>query len=492
MGNPDTLRDFVRFGLNHYPAEKVGLIMWDHGGGSIAGFGHDEKFDDASLTLLDMDWAFAEAGLRERKLEFLGFDACLMATVEMAVLAAPYARVFIASEDLEPGDGWDYIFLGALNERPEMDGFELGRVIVDTFMDFYGPDSDEILSLSVVDLARVEPVMGAMGRLMALGSESLGHSRSLPGFRCLATRRAATKTFGEGSPRDNYSDMVDIGDMALQLADLFPREAEAVLRALAGCVTYNRHNADVELHGLSTYYVYGGKSVGEASLRTYAALAMDTDYTRYLFDFFDGLVRSRRPNRNTRGYAYDEADIVRREWVLWETVTEDVYRMAGLAEGEYGDFLWPHMNGQPISLFPVAFTARGRQYAIPAMVNERDSDIVVAFSEHSPMGRVMGVRHREGNVVQKGFDPIEPGDTVSLFSLEWDALTNDIRWHKGRAFTVRGALNLEWGAAPDGFWVGERLTDCHHEITYTTSVLLGQKLPYTVPAHQRSAFSNAS
>jgi hypothetical protein len=384
----------------------------------------------------------------------------------MAIVASPFARIMVASEDLEPGDGWDYGFLRVLNDKPDLCGAGLGKIIVDTFMDFYGPDSDEILSLSVVDLARVQPVMDSMGRLMVLGSETLAQNRIQPGFSCLATRRAATKTFGEGSPRDNYSDMVDVGDMALQLADLFPGEAEAVLNALQGCVTYNRHNSDIELHGLSTYYVYGGKSVGEKSLRTYSALEMDTDYTRYLHDFFDGLVRH-RPSGD------ENADIVRREWVLWEPITEDVYRMAGLA-GCDTEGLWPHIYGHSVSLFPIACTVRGRQYAIAANVNGRDADIIVAAS-----GRIKGVRHRDGNVIQKGYDPIEPGDCIALYALEWEQKTNELRWHRGRAFTVRGDLALSWDRAPDGYGVGERLTDVNHEIFYTT------------PAHQCRAFSNA-
>ena len=122
MGDSDTLRKFISYSMDNFPARKYGLIMWDHGGGSIAGFGHDEKFADGSLTLRDMRRAFDESGLRKNKLEFLGFDACLMATVEMAIVAADYAHVLIASEDLEPGDGWDYGFLSVLNQHPNISG----------------------------------------------------------------------------------------------------------------------------------------------------------------------------------------------------------------------------------------------------------------------------------------------------------------------------------------------------------------------------------
>jgi hypothetical protein len=467
MGNPATLRDFIRFGLDNFPAEKFGLILWDHGGGSIAGFGHDEKFANGTLTLLDMDRAFRESGLDKHKLEFLGFDACLMATVEMAAIASRYAKVMIASEDLEPGDGWDYTFLGVLNHHPRIDGFGLGKVIVDTFMDFFGENSDEILTLSVIDLSRVQPVMETMGKLMALGSEKLN---APPGFNRLAVRRANTKTFGEGSPRDNDSDMVDVGDMAVQLKDLFPQETAAVLQALKNCVVYNRHNSDAELYGLSTYYIYGGKSVGEESLRTYAALDMDADYTRYLFGFFDGLLEHR---------GNEKADIIRRELVLWEVITENTHRMAGIL-GEGNDLLWPHIYGQSVSLFPLTSTKRGMMYAIPAKVNGRDADIIV-----SNCYRIKGVRHRDNHVLQKGYDPIHHGDMISFYSLEWNMLTDEFTWHRGRPITVRGTLQLNLSPAPGGFWVGERLTDIYNDIYYTNPI-------YQMPAHQRNVFSNSA
>jgi len=465
MGEPSTLRDFILYGLENYPAKKYGLILWDHGGGSIAGFGHDEKFDDGSLTLQDMQKAFEEAGLGENKLEFLGYDACLMATVEMAIIAANFAHVLIASEDLEPGDGWDYVFLSALNKDPNMDGFTLGKYIVDTFMDFYGPDSDELLSLSVVDLSKVHHVMEAMGKLMGEASGSITGSRA---FRDLAKRRGITKTFGEGSPRDNYSDMVDIGDMAIQLSDLFPQEAIAVLDALAGCVVYNRHNSDTELHGLSTYYVYGGKSEGVSSLRVYSGLDMDSYYTEYLHRFFNGLV-NRREERQI-------PPPIQSELVLWQPISQNRYRMAGLLQTDApaAGLLWPRLNGQQVALYPIASSAHNRFYAIPAQVNGRDGDLIVVFNNRYPKGHIKGVRYQDGYVIQKGHDPIESGDKISLYALEWD-FDNSIKetnWFKGNEFSVSGNLRLIWDTAPTGYMLGLRHTDIIRDIEYTTPMIL--------------------
>ena len=462
MGAPATLRDFIRYGIEHYPAEKYGLIMWDHGGGSIAGFGHDEKFNDDALTLHDMKLAFEEAGLKDNKLEFLGFDACLMATVEMAVLAADFAHVLIASEDLEPGDGWDYVFLSALNQNPRMSGIDLGKVIVDTFMDFYGPDSDELLALSVIDLAHVQHVMDTMGRLMTLASGSI-KSQKEPSFYQLAQIRGITRTFGEGSPRDNYSDMVDIGDMAKLLSEFFPRESAAVLSALNRCVMYNRHNSDIDLYGLSTFYIYGGKSEGAHSLRVYSDLEMDGAYTEYLHHFFNGLVN----NRGRR-----EAPPVRSELVLWQPLNQNRYRMAGLLQTQTPseDLLWPRLNGRPVSLYPASTTAQMRLYAIPAEVNGRDGDIMISFSPCHPQGYVRGVRYFDGYVIQKGYDPIEPGDKIAIYALEWDfdRDTIEINWHKGDVFTVTDSLRLTWGKAPAGHRLGYRHTDVCKYVEYTT------------------------
>ena len=476
MGDPDTLSHFISFSIDNYPAEKYGLIMWDHGGGSIAGFGHDEKFNDASLTLLDMQKAFEEAGLRQNKLEFLGFDACLMATVEMAVLASDYARVLIASEDLEPGDGWDYGFLNALNQNPRMDGFQLGEIIVDTFMDFYGYDSDEILSLSVVDLSCVHPVMDAMGVLMARAGEGINGVRRLStplrtasNFRSLAARRAVTKTFGEGSPRDNYSDMVDIGDMSILLEDLFPVEASTVLQALENCVTYNRHNSDIDIFGLSTFYIYGGKSQGEPSLQIYSELEMDADFTAYLHHFFDRLTHTSRNRSSVQLADKEDMHTVRTELALWKHIDNSTSRLVGLLqESEMNEaLLWPKLNGHHVSLFPITKTANSRQYAIPVEANGNQADIIVSFTESHPKGKILGLRNYAHGTIQKGYDPLVPGDKIIIYSLERNMDDNTECWHKGEAFTINTVPKLVWATAPTEFEMGYRYTNICCDVMYS-------------------------
>ena len=390
MDDPDTLADFITFAMGHYPAQKYGLVMWDHGGGAISGFGHDEIFEtkepnNKSMTLLEMDYAFKKAGLGGQKLEWLGFDSCLMATIEMALISAQYAKYLIASEDLEPGDGWDYKFLGFLNRRPHASGYILGREIVDTFMNFYGPDSDEILTLSVTDLNKVQPVMDAMGNLMKKCLEKLtvgeynqiqNLTSSTNAFTYLAKRRGLTKTFGEGSPRDNYNDMVDIGDMAHHLSDLFPHEARQVHIALNDAVLYNRYNSLTPLYGLSSYYVYGG--LFRESLELYAELDVDEAYTEYLLNFFEKLYNRplNRPSHLTTP--------------LFKTIM-----------------------GRDAYLYRNARLLGGTRYAAPASVNGQDCDVIVCFK--SGEYEVLGYRAIGNATKQKGYEYFEDGDKVSFY-----------------------------------------------------------------------------
>ena len=421
MGDAGTLASFIDFGVKYCPAEKYGLIMWDHGGGSIAGYGHDEKFADGTLSLLKLNYAFEKSAIKQKPFEFIGFDACLMASVEMAVVAAPYAKYFIASEELEPGDGWNYGFLAALNGSPALDGAALGKVIVDTFMDFYGADYDGELSLSVVNLSNAGGVMAAAGALTAKCSDNLAVEKRAS-FNTLSRKRNNTKTFGEGSPRDNECDMVDAGDMAEKLKDVFPSEAGAVSAALNRCVVYNRHNSDINLCGLSAYYIYGGRKTADKSLSTYAALQVENNHAAYLRDF--------------SGYL--------------TAFPLSVTRFAGADETREA-----RINGVGARAYKIS---RGKGYelfAVPVSYNGRDADVIISVCGKYPQGGILGIRKQEGFIVQKGYDKIGEGDKISFYCMESERqitnyklqITNEdgeVKWRKSDEITVKGGLAFDW------------------------------------------------
>ena len=105
MGESDTLLSFLNFAKETYPADKTSLILWDHGNGSLGEICYDENYGRDSLTLSEIEAALQAADI---KFDFIGFDACLMATYDVADMVKNYAKYMIASEELVPSSGWNY------------------------------------------------------------------------------------------------------------------------------------------------------------------------------------------------------------------------------------------------------------------------------------------------------------------------------------------------------------------------------------------------
>lgn len=111
MGLTSTLQSFIEYGLNNYPADRVGLVFWNHGGG-MRGVCYDEKKNDDVLKNSEIrsavSGALSNCGMSGQKLEWVGYDACLMAVQDIAETNSDYFNYMVASEESEAGYGWDY------------------------------------------------------------------------------------------------------------------------------------------------------------------------------------------------------------------------------------------------------------------------------------------------------------------------------------------------------------------------------------------------
>lgn len=184
MGEADTLADFLSFCKKEYPADHQILIFWDHGAGAF-GFASDELYGKDSITLKELRQALErvwQADEEEPPYEIIGFDACLMASVEVAETLHGYGRYLVASEEVEPGFGWKYTpWLEELSASPQMNGAQVGRAIVDAGLEAiaemsirYGAVTGNLPStLSVVDINGAHQVYEAYGEAETLDSTAL-------------------------------------------------------------------------------------------------------------------------------------------------------------------------------------------------------------------------------------------------------------------------------------------------------------------------------
>lgn len=261
MGDAQTLYDFLYFANTNYPAEKVAVTFWNHGGGSVTGAAFDEIHGLDSLDLVEMYQAFDAvwpANTEAPALELVGFDTCLMATIDVAAVFQNFAKYLVASEEVEPGNGWLYSgWIGALAENPEMDGDDLGIAICSSYYEgCEAVGTQDQTTLSVTDLTKLTPLLEAYE---AFGQEAFVAASEDPGFFAELGRAASqSENYGGNTREQGYTNMVDLGHLARQTAWMLP-SAQSVCDALEECVVYQVGGIyRSEATGLSCYYSYNG------------------------------------------------------------------------------------------------------------------------------------------------------------------------------------------------------------------------------------------
>ena len=276
MTDPKTLSSFIQYCAKKYPANRNALIFWDHGGGSVSGYGYDEKFaSSGSMSLAEIDTALTDGGV---KFDWVGFDACLMATTENALMLSKHADYMIASEETEPGIGWYYTdWLTELSENPSLSTLEMGKIIVDDFIDTCAQKCPgQSTTLSVVDLAEAEKTIPDVLGAFSTDTYELIKNKE---FAQVSNARSGSREFGASSKIDQ----VDLVHLANNMGS---EEGKALSEALLSAVKYNRTSSNMtNSYGLSIYFPLRKASMVDDAVDTYELIGMDEDYARCIEAF---------------------------------------------------------------------------------------------------------------------------------------------------------------------------------------------------------------
>lgn len=284
MGESSTLSEFITYAQTNYPADHKALVMWNHGAGSVIGFGVDELFNYDGLVLSEMTDAFA-ASYDGQPFELIGFDACLMASVEMASVASPYAKYMVASEEVEPGSGWDYGYiLEALGADTGMTGAELGKVISDGyFARSQGSGMEGTLTCSVIDLSKINTIE----QLLATYASSLdGQLVQSQTVEILSEARHNADKYGE-EPNVTLN-MIDFYHF-IQLQEA-GAAGEQLMAAIQDAVVYERSGEQQpNSYGLSIYFPKEAPQSGDPSLDIYNTIDFCPEYKSFVNDYLIAL-----------------------------------------------------------------------------------------------------------------------------------------------------------------------------------------------------------
>jgi len=179
MSDPNTLRDFVIYCQNNFPAEKTCLTLWNHGGGvyprsypkdkrssvsyqsPIKGGARGLCWDDTTgtsawdcLTTDEVATALNQARVQTgKKIDVINMDVCLTQMIEVAYEWRNEANFLVGSEETVPGYGNDYkTVLQHLTGTPSMSAQDFAKILVDDYQSYYVPYNNLDTTYSYVNL----------------------------------------------------------------------------------------------------------------------------------------------------------------------------------------------------------------------------------------------------------------------------------------------------------------------------------------------------
>lgn len=276
MTDPKTLSSFIKYCSKNFPANRNELILWDHGGGSVTGYGYDEKNVSAgSMDLAEINSALKSGGV---KFDFIGFDACLMATAETAFMLNEYADYMIASEETEPGIGWFYTnWLTKLGKNTSMPTLEIGKNIVDDFVNACNSKCrGQQTTLSVIDLAEFSNTIPDHLNGFAKSVSSLISKKE---YKTVSDARFGTREFAAST----RIDQVDLAQLAMNMGT---SEGNELAEAIKKAVKYNKTSSNMtNAYGVSIYFPYKKASYVDTACKTYNNIGMGDDYSKCIRAF---------------------------------------------------------------------------------------------------------------------------------------------------------------------------------------------------------------
>ena len=528
MADSATLTDFIQYCSSNYAADHYGLVLWDHGGGVVGGYGYDENFGGDSMSLTEMSRALGDASVH---LDMLGFDACLMANFETCLMAAPYADYLIASEEPEPGCGWYYTdWIGKLSENCGIPPKRYGRQIIDDYITESGWVSPSMYStLGMFDLQQVtQKLLPALSQF----SDDAVQQLSAGEYRRISQSRSNTRAVYQSE-----LDHIDLLDYAQHSQS---ETADQLEQAVSDCVVYYRETENGSGdNGLSILFPYYDLSALDMLEEMYQTLGYDDAYPAFLEQFANVMAGGQisvSGFSNTQNHAaaseysgfqwfdadagYDEsyyetysADLslletteVDGRCVLelseedWEIVNDAAMQMFAVYDGfyvdmglddycefdDYGNLIveydqtWVALDGQVVPFFHESYTSDGDSFftcgSVPCVYNGIDAEIVLVWDTEHPSGYAAGVRPvYTDSVAAKGLYDICDGDTFQVY---YDIYDEDLNYVEtmtldDEIFTVQDSLEVGYADAAEQLgdtFIYYVLEDIYNNTYYTDSI----------------------
>jgi len=240
MGDYHNLVDFVKWGVDNFPARHYMVAVWNHGSGwhfeklkqaQNGSIGvNDISYDDNSgnhITTEQLGLAMAE--IKQyigHNVDIYGSDACLMAMVEVAAEMKDSVDYFVGSQETEPAEGWPYApWMQKWAAAPQSTAAEVSISLSKEYLKAYsagGVYGNKPGTFSAMDLSKLDAVIASSAKVAA-------HLKSLSAADIKKIKTALPKV------QDfYYSDYKDYGDFLKVVGGLpIAKDAKLLEKAAA-------------------------------------------------------------------------------------------------------------------------------------------------------------------------------------------------------------------------------------------------------------------
>lgn len=468
MNQSATLENFLAYLKQRGQYGRSILQFWDHGA-AYMGIGKDSNYGKELMPLSTVQNALTKGAMH---FGLIGFDACLMANLEVARSLKDHADYMIASEELEPGHGWNYAdIVTHLGKQPAVPITQLGKAMVDSFIDSPGHKARKLKTLSLSDLKKTDDIVKSLDQLVA--------KLDLNSLQPLLTALARTQNFGSES-RGEVVVAIDTQHFAENIAlqqPTYKSESAQIVNLLRQMVIYNRQDGTKpNANGLSIY------SLNKNLKNSYKPeLAISQPWYGFTSRFLSAGTNSpQKPTLTatsfkTQATANNTCNVNGQNGHCFEisddTGVESVDQVYALRDGgtrlkmlgqyplypvkgDTGYFL-PKWNGEWFSLcdgpcqgqnqtFPPAdfeedTESNGSIYVSSALLNDEDVQVYLELDENDDIIDQWAVPYEEtaeGDIIfSREYYDIEKGDTLQFYYPIYDENTDDEKYELGPKMT---------------------------------------------------------
>jgi len=257
MGDPETLKDFVNWTINTYPANYYFLSLWGHGTGCM-GVCFDVTNAKDALSLPELSQALS--GL-PTIMDVVFLDACSMSMIEVAYQIKDYVNVLVGPEGLGYAPPPYDQYLSSLTTNPSMSPNAFAREIVTDYINWcisFPIDKIPNATMSATDLTKIITLIAAIDdfALKLKEKESLDNlSQSFQNYYLISLVRNLTEGYQGPFEGDigYYIDLYHFAQLTHQhvLDEELRNIADQVMTALESIIIIEDHKALPNSHGLS-------------------------------------------------------------------------------------------------------------------------------------------------------------------------------------------------------------------------------------------------